>query len=251
MGRSAALTTCSVATTRSSIRSPRHGHEDSFCSEICEEANRRQAYRDGRALRDTRLRLLREREVEVVLDVGANAGQYARRLRDDGYEGVIVSFEPLAEAFERLESAAIDDPKWHTMRMALAEKPGTATIHVSANSYSSSFLPITDRCVDAAPDAAYVGTELADVATLDVLALPPGAAMLKIDVQGTESSVLRGARELLRRVEAVEAELSLRAALPGAGPGAGGMSTAPRRRFRPCRRRRRVHRSDHRRNTLS
>lgn len=160
-------------------------------------------------MRDARLRLLREREVEIVFDVGANAGQYASRLREDGYEGVIVSFEPLAEAYERLEGAAAADPKWHTMRVALAEEPGTATIHVSANSYSTSFLPITGRCVDAAPGAAYVGTELVDVATLDLLALPPGAAMLKIDVQGTEPSVLRGAREFLRQVEAVEAELSL------------------------------------------
>lgn len=147
--------------------------------------------------------------MEVVLDVGANAGQYASRLRDDGYEGVIVSFEPLAEAYELLERAAADDPKWHTMHVALAEEQGTATIHVSANSYSSSFLPIHHRHVHAAPEAAYVGTELVDITTLDALPLPPGTTMLKMDVQGTEPSVLRGAHELLRRVVAVEAEMSL------------------------------------------
>jgi FkbM family methyltransferase len=160
-------------------------------------------------LRDARLRLLRDREVKVVLDVGANAGQYASRLREDGYEGLILSFEPLAEAYQRLEAAATDDPKWHTVRVALAEEAGTAAIHVSANSHSSSFLPITNRCVDAAPDAAYVRTELVDVTALDLLTLPPGAAMLKIDLQGTEPSVLRGARKLLRRVEVLELELSL------------------------------------------
>ena len=147
--------------------------------------------------------------MRVVLDVGANAGQYASRLREQGYEGAILSFEPLQEAYDRLEAAAAKDPEWGTMRIALAEHAGTASIHVSANSYSSSLLPITDRCVDAAPDAAYVGTELVDVTALDLLELPPGIAMLKLDVQGSESSVLRGARETLRRVQVVEVELSL------------------------------------------
>lgn len=147
--------------------------------------------------------------MNVVLDVGANAGQYASRLREDGYEGEIVSFEPLAEAYQRLAAAAASDPRWHTMQIALAEAAGLATIHVSANLYSSSFLPITGRCVEAAPDAAYVDSEQVSVTTLDLLALPPGIAMLKIDVQGTEGSVLRGSRELLSRVQIIEVELSL------------------------------------------
>ena len=117
--------------------------------------------------------------MEVVLDVGANAGQYASRLREDGYEGPILSFEPLQEAYQRLEAAAADDPKWHTMRVALAEEARTASIHVSANSYSSSILSITDRCVDAAPDAAYVGTERVEVHD----ARPPPTATGTRDVE--------------------------------------------------------------------
>ncbi|MBA2742295.1 MAG: FkbM family methyltransferase [Actinobacteria bacterium] len=160
-------------------------------------------------MREDRVRLIEERGVTVVLDVGANAGQYASRLRKDGYMGTIVSFEPLRDAFERLRAAAADDPAWHTLNIALGEAPAVATMNVSANSYSSSFLPIATATVDAAPDAAYIGVEDVSVTALDLLTLPDGRKMLKADVQGAEPLVLRGARALLPTVELVELEMSL------------------------------------------
>ena len=161
-------------------------------------------------LRENRSRLIEERRVTVVLDVGANAGQYAKRLRVDGYAGTIVSFEPLRDAYERLSAAAAaSDSAWQTFNLALGEAPAVAAMNVSANSYSSSFLSITRTTVEAAADAAYVGTEDVTVTALDLLALPPGRKMLKADVQGFEPSVLRGARTLLPTLELVELELSL------------------------------------------
>jgi FkbM family methyltransferase len=164
---------------------------------------------EGRRMRDDRIRLLQERGVTVVLDVGANAGQYARRLRADGYTGTIVSFEPLRDAYEQLRAAANGDPGWQTINVALGEAPAVATMNVSANSYSSSFLPLSVTTVDAAPDAEYVGTESVTVTALDLLDLPSGTTMLKADVQGYEPAVLRGAPALLRTVEVIELELSL------------------------------------------
>jgi len=147
--------------------------------------------------------------VTVVLDVGANAGQYASRLREDGYAGTIISFEPLRDAYGLLVAASADDPAWHTLNVAVGDEPGVATMNVSANSYSSSFLPIGNRTVDAAPEAAYIGVEDVNVTALDILTLPPGRKMLKADVQGAEPSVLRGARSLLSTVELVELEMCL------------------------------------------
>lgn len=68
----------------------------------------------GRSLNATRRDLIRERRIEVVLDVGVNIGQYALKLRDDGYDGVIVSFEPLSDAYADLAAAAASDPGWLT-----------------------------------------------------------------------------------------------------------------------------------------
>jgi FkbM family methyltransferase len=160
-------------------------------------------------VRDDRLRLIRERGITVVLDVGANAGQWASRLREDGYLGTIVSFESLRQAYEELRAAAAVDPAWDTRRTALGEVSGVATINVSANSYSSSFLPMTKATLDAAPDAAYVSQEDVAITRLDLLDLPSGRKMLKADVQGTEPAVIRGAQGLLPEVELVELEMSL------------------------------------------
>ena len=97
--------------------------------------------------------LLQQLDVNVVLDVGANRGQYAKRLRENGYTGRIVSFEPVPQIAEELEKASAEDPEWHVLRYALGERVETSEIHVGVGQGRfSSLLPPTDfgkSCIDA------------------------------------------------------------------------------------------------------
>ena len=68
-----------------------------------------------------RWQLFEERGIDLVLDVGANQGQYAGAMRRKGYHGRIVSFEPLASAYRELERRASAVPGWETRHFALGD----------------------------------------------------------------------------------------------------------------------------------
>lgn len=160
-----------------------------------------------------RARILTERRVGVVLDVGASTGQYAKELRLWGYGGRIVSFEPVSKAFAQLQGDAEHDPNWECRRLALDEVEGPAEIHVSGNLQSSSLLPMKRRHLAVAPDSSYVAVESVTRSRLDSLFSTVVAdheqPFLKLDVQGCELRVLNGAEKVLHRIVGIEAELSL------------------------------------------
>jgi FkbM family methyltransferase len=156
---------------------------------------------------------LRYLDADTVLDVGANIGQYASALRACGYRGHIVSCEPLSDAFEHLQRRAAHDRHWDVVRPAVGAEPGTAEINVSANSFSSSLLPMTRAHLDAAPGSEAIGAETVPVTTVAELVEQHGAdpdrTLLKIDTQGYEAPVLDGAGPLVGRLAAIALELSL------------------------------------------
>jgi FkbM family methyltransferase len=169
------------------------------------------------ALDAQRAALLARHGVDLVLDGGANTGQWAQLVRGGGYDGAIVSFEPLAEAYAALARASARDPRWDARRLALDDRDGEAAINVAGNSWSSSLLDMAEAHVRAAPESAYVGTEQVPVARLDGLTLPEARSIaLKLDLQGAELRALAGAEGMLDRVKLVEAELSLRELYVGA-----------------------------------
>jgi FkbM family methyltransferase len=169
-----------------------------------------------------RVRLLDHLGVTLVLDVGANTGGYSNELRRGGYEGRIVSFEPLAAAFGELQAASAGDPLRECRQGALGSEDGTAKINVAGNpgAASSSLLPMKDRHLASAPESRYVGTEAVTVSRLDSiwdeLAGPRDIVFLKLDVQGFEMEVLRGAEEAISALAGIQAELNLAELYEGA-----------------------------------
>lgn len=161
-----------------------------------------------------RRRLLEVYGIDLVLDVGANSGQFGMHLRRDlGYRGEIVSFEPLSAAFVQLQAAAARDGRWRTRQLALGEAAGRQEIHIAGNSESSSLLAMLPLHEQAAPYSAYTGAESVQVETLDALFDDlRGSArnvFLKIDTQGYEAQVLRGAQRTLPSVDTLQLEMSL------------------------------------------
>lgn len=153
-------------------------------------------------------------EIDLVLDIGANSGQFAKGIRECGYAGKIVSFEPLSEAHKALSRASEGDSCWHAFpRCALGDREAEVEINIASNSESSSILPMLDAHLKAAPYSAYQATELVPLRTLDSVAQPylvdARSPFLKIDTQGFEWQVLDGASHTLRCAKGVQVELSL------------------------------------------
>jgi FkbM family methyltransferase len=161
-----------------------------------------------------RRRLFKNLHVDLVIDVGANTGQYGSELRRIGYRGQILSFEPLIEPFELLCRRARSDPHWRAIRSAIGPSPGQADMNVAANGgASSSFLPMLQEVVLSAPEATYVGTETVVIRRLDEATGEAvrcaRATLLKADVQGYELEVLDSAAGILPSVVGLQLEMSL------------------------------------------
>lgn len=155
--------------------------------------------------------LLATQRIDLVLDVGANQGQYAQRMRALGYTGRIVSFEPGSEAFRLLSTHARDDALWSVRQCALGAQQGTGSLAVSEDSVSSSLLNVAEPHLRAAPRSSAIKHEDVRVDTLDALVMPVDDARiwLKVDTQGSEDQVLAGAVATLERARVLQAEVSL------------------------------------------
>jgi FkbM family methyltransferase len=164
-----------------------------------------------------RAKLLRDRGVELVLDGGANRGQYARGLRKLGYAGEILSVEPIPEVFAELERTSRHDPSWHCINAALGERAGEVELYLNPISEVSSLLAATgatntagwrtDSTIRVPLRTIDEVIEEGDAAGISQRTAP-APLFLKLDLQGYELPALSGAPRALARACAVELEAS-------------------------------------------
>jgi FkbM family methyltransferase len=160
--------------------------------------------------------LLVRHRIGCVLDVGANTGQFARSLRKLGYQGRIVSFEPMDQARAELERAAAGDPDWTVFPLALGRQPAELELQIFADDTFSSLHDLRGEA--SAVFGEYVrktGTQRVQVARVDDLWVrlweksERCQVLLKTDTQGHDLEVLQGAEHSLEDVAVVMSEASV------------------------------------------
>jgi FkbM family methyltransferase len=151
---------------------------------------------------------LAARQVDLVLDVGANRGQFARQLRRRGYRGRIHSFEPIRSVHAELARLAARDERWTVSHCAVGAARGTAQINVSRNTVYSSLRSQTPMSAEFSARSAVVSREEVRIITLDEIDTSDASAVfLKIDTQGYEKDVLAGANSCLAKCVGVQLEV--------------------------------------------
>ena len=169
-------------------------------------------------------RLFEKYEVDAVFDVGASGGEYRDFLRNNvGFKGVIFSFEPLPDMVRLMKSRAKDDHKWHIIECALGREQGTMAFNRTQSVQFSSFLQPKHDDVDMF--ARY--NKVSDIVDVKVDTIsrtfddmrkicPFRHPYLKVDTQGFDLEVLRGAGDKIREFIALQTEVGFRNIYEGA-----------------------------------
>lgn len=158
--------------------------------------------------------LLAAEGIDLVIDVGANQGQFGATVFAMGFPGRVLSFEPGSQSHAALSAAAAGNARWVVApRMALGRAAETLTLHGFNRSDMNSLLPPDPKAFESFPKLAQASTEQTPVARLDSVlddyAGPEERIFLKIDTQGSELAVLEGAVGCLDRIALLQLEIPL------------------------------------------
>jgi FkbM family methyltransferase len=161
------------------------------------------------------INLINHNDIDIVLDVGANNGQFGLMLRNEGYDGDIHSFEPVSKTFKNLSHACHNDPKWFPNKTAMGSVIGEETVHITESSDLSSFLNPNDFGKEKYKKIKVSQTEKVKVGTIDdylVTRIPDFKKrniLLKMDTQGYDLKVFEGASSVIQHIDCILSEVSL------------------------------------------
>jgi len=152
-------------------------------------------------------------KIESVVDIGANVGQFGSDLRNSGFKGTIFSMEPGSDAYSILDKRASRDSKWQAFKIAVGSHSGNLYLNVANNRGLSSSILQMSQHLEFFTDVHYQERELVPVEKLSSLIkklnLDPGRTLVKIDTQGYEYEILKGAESFLEDIALIYLEASL------------------------------------------
>lgn len=161
-------------------------------------------------------RLIAEYRIDLVVDVGANEGQFGESLRKI-YRGELISFEPIAAVHAKLAQNSAGDPNWTTFKCGLGAEESDKIIHVANDSVFSSLLASNAYAHERFGHAELVTHEEVirirrlDKALLDAVPdIRRRRILLKIDTQGYDLEVFAGAAGVIDSVSVLQSEVSCR-----------------------------------------
>ena len=162
------------------------------------------------------------REINCVIDIGANHGQFGQLIRSLGYKGRIVSFEPSPRAIPQLTATTVRDKEWRVHPVALSSEAGTAELNLHEVDQMDSLLPALSEAAAQYDGLRGAGTATVTLSTLDIEipqaieGISEPRVLLKSDTQGHDLEVLKGAKGgLPREIVGVLVELSAQAEYQG------------------------------------
>lgn len=159
---------------------------------------------------------LKYRNIGSIIDCGANEGQFARVMSEAFPKAQIYCFEPLSTPFNKLTDwAKTQNGRVHCFNIALGEEEGEVEMHANdGHTPSSSLLTTTMHCRELYPQTSAESISKVHLKTLDqaletYLDDMPREILLKLDVQGFEDRVLRGATNSLAKSSICVLEVNL------------------------------------------
>ncbi len=150
--------------------------------------------------------------VDIIMDIGANTGQFAEKIRSRDFNGLVFSVEPQLACRGELVRRSKIDPNWIVVpNQGAGATKGMLELNISENSYSSSFFEVHENHLRAEPKTRIVRKELVPISRTDEM-LPQSfierVGAIKIDTQGFELEVLKGISDKFKSLRLMQVELS-------------------------------------------
>jgi len=145
----------------------------------------------------------------TIIDVGAAVGEYSKAAHFVYSNAKILAFEPIPDSFEKLKNLSNDIKNIQCFNIALSDKEGESLFNLNDFSYSSSLLKMTNIHKEIYPITKNETTIKVKTNKLEnILSNINKDILLKIDVQGAELKVLKGADKLLKDIKVIQLEVN-------------------------------------------